>query len=165
MAHGVSPCAASVRLAVAALLLSAAAASAQAIDPSRFRDSPAGVPDAADQLTRVVKDLGLSLFPGPLGSSLVLPLGGTGVLRPYAAIGGTLGVTPFEDRLAPYENLARPGESAELGAGFSWRLTDRLELFGEYRFLSIRPASDDSGRSTRDADSDTQIQGGLSIRF
>jgi hypothetical protein len=131
----------------------------RALRPERQAEPPA-VPG---QLDRLVKDLGLSLLHGPLGSLLAVSLGTAREIRPYASIGGSPGLGRLDDPLDPHRDLSRLGDSTELGAGLSWRLGDRLELFGEYRFLSIRPSLDDRGRSVRDPDD--QLQGGLSIRF
>lgn len=131
---------------------------AQERDAVRLAETPRRPPAATNDLDRMVKDLDLSLLHGPLGDSVAVPLGGTRFIRPYAAIGGSLGLARLDDPLDPYRNLSRGGDSTDLAAGFSWRLSDRFQLFGEYRFLSISP---DPGSG----DSDDQLHWGFSIRF
>lgn len=162
-----APCVVAAALVAAMAGLLAPNTSVRAAEPdlTRLHDTYTVSTAATDQLARLVKDLGLSWLHGPLGDSLAVPLAGTGVIHPYAAIGGSLGLTRLNDPLVPYQNLSRLGDSTELGAGLSWKLTDRLEFFGEYRFLSIRPTPDDPGRSSSDPDANSQVQGGLSIRF
>jgi hypothetical protein len=147
-----------VLTALAACLAPGATPSAAGQDPIWLADASALPPATANQLDTLVKDLDLSLLRGPLGDSLVVPLGGTRLVRPYAAIGGGLGLARVNDPLDPYRNMSRRGESTDLAAGFSWKLSDRFQLFGEYRFLSISPEPGSGAL-------DDQLQGGLSIRF
>jgi hypothetical protein len=149
--------AAALLLTALASLLAPGGVSAQGQDPIGLADSREVRPVGGNQLDALVKDLDLSLVHGPLGDSLVVPLGRSRLVRPYAAIGGALGLTRLDDPLDPYRDVSRRGDATDLAAGFSWKLSERLELFGEYRFLSINPAPG-SG-------SDDQLQGGLSIRF
>jgi hypothetical protein len=53
-----------------------------------------------------------------------------------------------------------------LGAGFSWRLSDRLDLFGEYLFRA-QPGGGVPGTSPvlRPDVEGTGLKGGFSIRF
>lgn len=75
----------------------------------------------------------------PLALSLESPLG---VLQPYAAAGAR----PPGEALGPLADRARPATSlpdVTAGTGLSWRVRDRLEFFGEYRFLHLRGDDDD----------------------
>jgi hypothetical protein len=54
-----------------------------------------------------------------------------------------------------------------VGAGLSWHLSDRFELFGEYQLLNMgggRNASTEGPPGRRDLDAPS-LKGGLSIRF
>jgi opacity protein-like surface antigen len=52
-----------------------------------------------------------------------------------------------------------------VGAGVAWRLFERVELFGEYRFLHVNPdPAESAGVFRRDLDAPT-LKGGINIRL
>lgn len=67
-----------------------------------------------------------------------------------------------------YEDAVRAQRKGmDVGAGLAWRITNRLELFGEYRFLRMNPDPAESvggGLLHRDVDGPF-LKGGFQIRL
>ncbi len=108
-------------------------------------------------------------------STLRVPLAGrednrTGRrLVPYLSVGSSfLTDSGIRDSAVPYEDATRHQQSGmDVGAGLAWKLSKRLELFGEYRFLRMNPdltGGAGSGVLQRDTDGPF-LKGGFSIRL
>ena len=164
-------------LAAGAFSAHASAQEARSSDAADASDSRAAVTTDRPGLDTVLHDLQLNQF--ALGARLSdntvkLPLSSNdwtlSGLRPYAALSPRVLRAPGEGLLG----LAAPDREAVedlnhglgLGAGFSWRLSDHLDVFGQYLFRVqptggipnsnplLRPDADGSG-----------LKGGFSIRF
>jgi hypothetical protein len=136
---------------------------------------PTGAADLRDQvvLENIVKDLGIGILSGPDSTTLRLPLAARnwsflGRVRPYAAVGPRA-----QTELSEPTGLALPmretdqfAQGLDVGAGMSWSLGDRLELFGEYQLLNMgrRGGRPDNALGRRDVET-PGLQGGFSIRF
>lgn len=149
------------RSGVGALLLAAVlwAGAAQAID------SP-------EPALHLIPDLRLSISEVPGEVSVRLPLAADshllyGLLSPYVSLGSstTLGV-PWALSLPPGLRRDIDGlEDVRLGAGMSVPLSDRAQLYGEYRFLRGRlDAGVGRGLLQREPDS-ADFRAGFSIRL
>jgi hypothetical protein len=121
-----------------------------------------------------VRDLHLSFLPQPGESTFRLPLSLhpwilSGFL-PYAALSPRVLRSPTDGLIGlavpDRESLTDLSHGLGLGAGFSWRLSDRLDLFGEYLFRA-QPAGGVPGTSPvlRPDVEGTGLKGGLSIHF
>lgn len=89
---------------------------------------------------------------------------------PYLSVGSTF-PADGDPRSAPgsvYENLRDPARRGmDVGAGVSWRVGERVELFGEYRFLRVNPDPTEAiggGLLRRDVEG-PYLKGGFSIRL
>ena len=137
---------------------------------------PAGAGDSRDQtvLDLVVKDLGLNLLAKPDDTFLRMPLAPQrwslfGRMQPYASL-SPRAHAPAEEvagLAAPIRETDALSKGLDVGAGLSWHLSDRFELFGEYQLLNMgggrnAPTEGPPGRRDLDAPS---LKGGLSIRF
>lgn len=119
---------------------------------------------------RLMPDLGLSLDGVPGEVSLRLPLASEGhllygLLGPYLSLGSaaTLGV-PWSTSITP--GLRRDPEGPDdlrVGAGVAVPVSERVRLFGEYRFLRGRLDAG-VGRPHREPDG-TDFRAGFSIRL
>jgi hypothetical protein len=120
----------------------------------------------------LARDLGLSLSTSS-EANLTVPLAPSqwsfSGLRPYAALSPRM-LRPVGDRLT---GLAVPDRESEadlshglgIGAGISWRLSDRLGVFGQYLFRA-NPTGLPAGNPTLRPDLESPgLKGGLSIRF
>jgi hypothetical protein len=138
---------------------------------------PAGAADVAEKsvLDGLVKDLGLGLLRRPEDSTVRLPLapGGFGLLgrvQPYASVSPRVVTAGADDATGLTAPIREPADDLSkgvgVGAGLIWRLSDRLELFGQYQLLSVRgrAAQPDGALGRRDVDN-PGMKGGLSIRF
>ena len=88
---------------------------------------------------------------------------------PYLSVGANLlGLDSGRDATGPlFENARNPRKGVEVGAGVAWKLFERVELFGEYRFLHVNPDPADAastGLFRRDLDGPT-LKGGINIRL
>ncbi len=53
-----------------------------------------------------------------------------------------------------------------LGAGFQWRLSDRLDLFGQYQFMSLPGANAPTGQPLMRRETESPgVKAGFSIHF
>ena len=105
----------------------------------------AGAGDPRDQtvLDSVVKDLGLNLLAKPDDTFLRMPLAPQrwslfGRMQPYASL-SPHAHAPAEEvtgLAAPIRETDALSKGVDVGAGVSWHLSDRFELFGEYQLLS-----------------------------
>ena len=88
---------------------------------------------------------------------------------PYLSVGANLlGLDSGRDVTGPlFEDARNPRKGVEVGAGIAWKLFERVELFGEYRFLHVNPDPADAastGLFRRDLDGPT-LKGGINIRL
>src|SRR5580765_2936128 len=100
---------------------------------------PAGAEPPRDQtvLDGVVKDLGLTLLAKPEETFVRLPLAPQrwslfGRLQPYASLSSRV-YAPGDEvtgLAAPIRETDVLSKGVEVGAGLSWHLSDRLQLFG-----------------------------------
>ena len=91
------------------------------------------------------------------------------VVVPYLSVGATTQAdSSIRDNTVLYENVARGQRSGmDMGAGLAWKLSERMELFGEYRFLRMNPDPAEavgSGVLHRDVDGPL-LKGGFTIRL
>lgn len=163
---------------VAGALLSRPASAQEALPPT---DGPALDSGTATTqpdkrlLDAIAKDLHLSLSAKPEETTLRLPLSPQqwsffkGV-QPYAAVSPSV-VRPVTEGGA---GLAAPGrEPTEepwkglgLGAGVTWRLSDRVDLFGQYLFTTLPGAAAPTGSPFMRREIDNPgVKGGFSIHF
>jgi hypothetical protein len=142
------------------------------------KDALEGAPSAAapdrNFLDSLAKDLNLSLVTTPGQSTVRLPLtpGNWSFFRdvqPYAALSPSTvkPITEAEGLSAPARD---PGEDAwkglGLGAGLKWRLSDRVDLFGQYQFMSLPGANTPTGSPfLRRETENPGIKAGLQIHF
>ena len=136
---------------------------------------PASAGDPRDQtvLESVVKDLGITLLVKPDDTFVRLPLAPQrwslfGRVQPYATLSPRAQV-PAEEvtgLAAPVRETDPLSKGVEVGAGLSWHLSDRFELFGEYQLLNMggRNAQPDVPLGRRDLDAPS-LKAGFSIRF
>jgi hypothetical protein len=135
-------------------------------------------PKTADVAPSFLSNLDLSLVRDGTESALRVPLGPAEDARdtarfarfmPYLSVGASL-FTPESGRDAAsplYEDARNPRKGMEVGAGLTWKLFERVELFGEYRFLHVNPDPAESagaGMFRRDLDGPT-LKGGINIRL
>jgi hypothetical protein len=135
----------------------------------------AGAEDPRDQtvLDSVVRDLGLTLLAKPDDTFIRLPLAPQrwslfGRMQPYASL-SPRAQAPNEEvtgLTAPIRERDALSKGVDMGAGVSWHLSDRLELFGEYQLLNMggRNTQPDVPLGRRDLDAPS-LKGGFSIRF
>lgn len=130
--------------------------------------------DARDEavLDSVVRDLGISLSSRPESNVLRLPLATDGWslfghLQPYASVGPRAYTLTGEPSglAAPPRDTDDFARGVGVGAGLNWRLTDRLQLFGEYQFLNMGGHSVPDGTLGRRDIDNPGLRGGFSIRF
>lgn len=136
---------------------------------------PASAGDPRDQtvLDSVVKDLGITLLAKPDETFVRLPLAPqrwslVGRMQPYASL-SPRAHAPAEEATglaAPIRETDVLSKGVEVGAGVSWHLSDRFELFGEYQLLNMggRNTQTDGPLGRRDLDAPS-LKGGFSIRF
>lgn len=136
---------------------------------------PTGAGDARDQtvLDNVVRDLGITLLAKPDDTFVRLPLAPQrwslfGRMQPYASL-SPRARAPGEEvtgLAAPIRETDALSRGIDVGAGVSWHLSDRFELFGEYQLLNrgARNAQTDGPLGRRDLDAPS-LKGGFSIRF
>jgi hypothetical protein len=136
---------------------------------------PAGAGDPRDQtvLDSAVKDLGITLSARPDDPFVRLPLAPQrwslfGRMQPYASL-SPRAYAPAEEATglaAPIRDTDALSKGLDVGAGMSWHLSDRFELFGEYQLLNMggRNGQADAPPGRRDLDAPS-LKGGFSIRF
>ncbi len=134
--------------------------------------SSAQATDAPEPALHLVPDLRLSIAETPGEASVRLPLAADnhalyGLLSPYVSLGSstTLGV-PWAASLPPGLRRDTDGvDDVRLGAGMSVPLSERTQLYGEYRFLRGRlDAGVGRGLLQREPDS-ADFRTGFSIRL
>jgi hypothetical protein len=163
-------------LAVAAVLTGTGTAAAAGTAPEADR-AWLGEPAAAAAVDRsvlgaVARDLGLSLMTRPDEPMVRLPLvphdwSLWGRVQPYAALSPRVVRPAVEDGtgltgpVREYrDDLSR---GVHLGSGVNWRISDRVEMFGEYFFLP-RAGGGAAPPTSRDLDP-PELKGGFSIKF
>ncbi|HET9855071.1 MAG TPA: hypothetical protein VFR53_08445 [Methylomirabilota bacterium] len=134
--------------------------------------SAAQATDAPEPALHLVPDLRLSIAETPGEASVRLPLAADnhalyGLLSPYVSLGSstTLGV-PWAASLPPGLRRDTDGvDDVRVGAGMSVPLSERTQLYGEYRFLRGRlDAGVGRGLLQRESDS-ADFRAGFSIRL
>jgi hypothetical protein len=136
---------------------------------------PAGAGDPRDQtvLDSVVKDLGITLSAKPDDTFVRLPLAPQrwslfGRMQPYASL-SPRAQAPAEEPTgltAPIRETDALSKGVDVGAGLSWHLSDRFELFGEYQLLNMggRNAPTEGLLGRRDLEAPS-LKAGFSLRF
>jgi len=136
---------------------------------------PVGAENPRNQtvLDSVVKELGLTLLDKPDDTFVRLPLAPQrwsllGRIQPYASL-SPRAYAPAEEATGlamPIRETDALSKGVDVGAGMSWHLSDRFELFGEYQLLNMggRNAQPDVPLGRRDLDAPS-LKGGFSIRF
>ncbi len=128
--------------------------------------------DSPEPALHLIPDLRLSISEVPGEVSVRVPLAADshllyGLLSPYVSLGSstTLGV-PWATSLPPGLRRDTDGlEDVRLGAGMALPLSERAQLYGEYRFLRGRlDAGVGRGLLQREPDS-TDFRAGFSIRI
>jgi len=163
-------------LAGAILALTAPPASAGWLEDSglSFIDPP----KAADSTPSPFSYLDISVVRDGTESALRMPLAPGedardsarfGRFVPYVSVGASLleQETGRDATGPPFEDARNPRKGVEIGAGVTWKLFERVELFGEYRFLNVNPdpaESASTGLFRRDLDGPT-LKGGINIRL
>jgi hypothetical protein len=120
-----------------------------------------------------VTDLDLSLAPDGLGASVRLPApgntnGSLGGIVPYATLGGPVlaGEVPAPTGGDRYQSLAAPtAPRVDLGAGLSFRLFDRLQVFGEYRLFQVRSVGGSLTDGLKREGDGPALRAGFSVPF
>jgi hypothetical protein len=142
-------------------------------DPLATGQATSAPPPDKSFLDALAKDLGLSLSRSS-EFNLTLPLSPSqwtlGGLRPYAVVSprvwrpvseGTTGLATPER-----ETEADLSHGLGLGAGLTWRLSNRFDLFGQYLFRANPSGNSPAGNPTLRPDLDVPgLKGGFSIRF
>jgi hypothetical protein len=135
----------------------------------------AGAGDPRDQtvLDSVVKDLGITLLAKPDDTFVRLPLAPQrwslfGRIQPYASL-SPRAQAPAEEvtgLAAPTRETDVLSKGVDVGAGLSWHLSDRFQLFGEYQLLNLggRNAQAEFSLGWRDLGTPS-LKAGFSIRF
>jgi hypothetical protein len=127
---------------------------------------------AADATADASPDLHLSIGETPGETTVRVPLASEGyrlygLLSPYLSLGSatTLGV-PWSASLVPGLQRDPDGlDDVRLGAGLALPLSDRAQLYGEYRFLRGR-IDGGAGRSLLQREPDSSdFRAGFSIRL
>jgi hypothetical protein len=157
---------------LAALPSAGASAGSASLEGLSFLDP---VPAASTSPT-FLDTLDLSVVRDGTESTLRVPLAPRDDARaasrivPYLSVGSSFIVDgDARDRAATlYEDTVRAQrKSMDVGAGLAWRISNRLELFGEYRFLRMSPDPAESiggGLLHRDVDGPF-LKGGFQIRL
>jgi hypothetical protein len=152
-------------LAVSLLVLVASWSGAALAADTPATGSPAGT-------IRPIPDLHLSISETPGETTVRVPLASEsyrlyGLLSPYLSLGSatTLGV-PWNASLVPGLQRDTDGlDDVRLGAGMALPLSDRAQLYGEYRFLRGR-IDGGAGRSLLQREPDSSdFRAGFSIRL
>jgi hypothetical protein len=125
--------------------------------------------DSSEPAERRIPDLRLSVIDQPGEVSLRLPLGAErnplyGILNPYLSLGSSVPLTP--PTLAPGPSRdSDPVENVRLGAGMAVPVSERVNFYGEYRFVRGR-LDPGVGRDLLQSDPGAvDIRAGFSIRF
>jgi hypothetical protein len=133
----------------------------------------ADAPESPAGTIRAISDLHLSISETPGETTVRVPLASEsyrlyGLLSPYVSLGSatTLGVPWSASRAAPGLQRETDGlDDVRLGAGMALPLSDRAQLYGEYRFLRGR-IDGGAGRSLLQREPDSSdFRAGFSIRL
>ena len=133
-----------------------------------------GPTGATSVLRSLVSEGELGLYAEPDDPTRRIPLGQRrgllgGEWLPYATIrpSGPLfeGDTARAAGLHGVEPRYDLSRGLDVGAGLSWHLSQGLSLFGEYRFLPIRPVPAGIGDAHGREAEGTELKGGVHIRF
>ncbi len=134
---------------------------------------PVQATDVPEPALHLIPDLRLSVMEAPGETSVRLPLAADshvlyGLLSPYVSLGSstTLGV-PWAASLPPGLRRDTDGiDDVRLGAGRSVPLSERTQIYGEYRFLRGRLDAGGAGRSLLQREPDSaDFRAGFSIRL
>jgi hypothetical protein len=126
-------------------------------------------------LDGLAKDLNLSLLTTPGQSTVRLPLAPGNwsffkSIEPYAALSPSTvkPITEAEPSLAALsrETPEDPWKGLGVGAGLKWRLSDRVDLFGQYQFMSLPGGNAPTGSPLMRRETEHPgVKAGLSIHF
>lgn len=124
-------------------------------------------------LDAIAKDLGLSLLSRSGETTLRVPLAprdwSFGGLQPYVAVSPLLlrpGAGGVAGAAVPDREPEELSRGLGLGAGVTLRLSDRLDLFGQYLFRALPGSGDGSLAPTLRPDSEAPgLKGGFSVHF
>jgi len=162
-------------LALAALLVGAALSRPVAAQEAGLTGLDAPGVSQPDKVTldALTRDLGLSLLSHSDGTTLRVPLAPQsfrlGGLQPYAAV-SPLATRPVGELLT---GAATPDRSFDdlshglgVGAGVTLRLSERLDLYGQYLFRALPGSGTGNLAPTLRPDAEsTGLKGGVSLHF
>ena len=164
-------------LLIGASLLAGRTAAAQEAVPVKDEWTLAPEPNAARSrdlvLDLIAKDVRFDLMrPDAVTIRLPLAPGEWSLLKgmqPYAALSPSL-VRPVADTpglAAPAREVTDdPLRGLGVGAGLEWHLSDRLELFGQYQFVTLPGGGAFTGGPIMRRDTESPgVKAGLSIHF
>jgi hypothetical protein len=151
---------------------------AGAQEPRVSKDALDGAPSVAapdrNFLDSLAKNLNLSLVTTPGQSTVRLPLtpGNWSFftdVQAYAALSPSTvkPITEAEGLSAPAREPGEdPWKGLGVGAGLKWRLSDRVDLFGQYQFMSLPGGNSSTGSPfLRRETENPGIKAGLQIHF
>ncbi len=144
-------------------------------DGTAFDNGPSAAKPGHSLLDAIAKDLRLGFLATPDETTLRLPLapGEWSLLKgvqPYAMLSPST-VRPITEAgiglAAPARDPAEdPWKGLGVGAGLRWHLSDRLDLFGQYQFMSLPGGSAPTGSPLLRRETESPgVKGGLSIHF
>jgi hypothetical protein len=161
-------------VATALLARPAGAEDARAASAALPAGEVSALPPDKDFLAALASELRLSLSSRPGEVILRMPLAPTewslSGLRPYAALSPRV-LKPTMDSLtglaAPQRELAQDlSHGLGVGPGFTWHLSNRLDLFGQYLFRATPSTGVPADSPTLRPDTDSSgLKGGFSVRF
>jgi opacity protein-like surface antigen len=164
-----------VSLVAGGLLGQAAAGQEGASVSEGMENGPGAIDLDRSVLAGLAKDPALTLRVSPDEPTLRLPLapGDWSLFKgvqPYATLSPSVvkPITGAELGLAaPFHETAEDSwKGLGIGAGFQWHLSDRLDLFGEYQFMSLPGGNAPTGSPFMKRETETQgLKAGLSIHF
>jgi len=162
-------------LALAALLTTGALPRSAAAQDTALPGLDAPGVSQPDKVTldALTKDLGLSLLSHSGGTTLRVPLApqswSLGGLQPYAAV-SPLAIRPGGELLpgaaAPDRSIDDLSRGLGVGAGVTLRLSERLDLYGQYLFRAMPGNGPGNLAPTLRPDAESPgLKGGFSLHF
>jgi len=159
-------------------LVGGQAARAQDASPSPpdrpFTLEPAQARPSESVLDLVAKDVRFDLMARPDAVTVRLPLASADwslfkAVQPFVALSPST-VKPIEGAIGlavpSREVTDQPWKGLGMGAGVQWHLSDRLDLFGQYQFVTLPGATSSTGSPIMRRDSDNPgLKAGFSLHF
>ena len=143
-------------------------------DPS-FDLGPNLTSSRASLLDLIAKDVRFDLMAKPDAVTVRMPLAPAGWsllegMQPYAALSPStvkpIGEGGFGLAAPAREATDEPWKGLGVGAGLQWHLSDRLDLFGQYQFVTLPGGSAPTGSPLMRRESESPgVKAGLSIHF